>query len=102
MKIQEATLTEQILDMNTQYVRDNEILSSDMDGETVMMSIENGEYYGLNSVGSRIWTLLEEPRSMNDIITILLSEFEVEEGECKADMQHFVTDLLDKKLIKEA
>ena len=94
-------MTETTLDMNTQYVRDNEILSSDMDGETVMMSIENGEYYGLNPVGSRIWTLLEAPHSLNEIIKILLEEFEVEEAECISDMQTFVTDLLDKKLVKE-
>ena len=39
---------------------------------------------------------------MNDMIKILLEEFEVEEGECISDMQSFVTDLLDKKLVKEA
>ncbi len=38
-----------------------EIVASDIDGETVMMSIENGEYYGLDDIGSRIWELIEKP-----------------------------------------
>ena len=31
-----------------------EIVDSNIDGETVMMSIENGKYYGLDDIGSRI------------------------------------------------
>ena len=39
---------------NTIISQIEEIVASDIDGETVMMSIENGEYYGLDDIGSRI------------------------------------------------
>lgn len=45
----------------------NDLVSSDLDGEVVMMSIDNGEYYGLDAVGSRVWALLERPQAVSDL-----------------------------------
>jgi hypothetical protein len=39
-----------------------EIVASDIDGETVMMSIENGKYYGLDDIGCRVRSYLEKNR----------------------------------------
>ena len=46
------------LNLDSIIKRNPEMVSSDMDGETVMMSMENGEYYGLDPIGSRIWELI--------------------------------------------
>ena len=46
-------------------------------GDTVMFSIEQGEYYGLNAIGTRIWHLLEKEMSVQEICTILRSEYDV-------------------------
>jgi len=70
-----------------------------MDNETVMMSIENGEYYGINSVGSRIWELLDQPRSILELTDLLLEEFDVPENECQQDVMEFVEKLVEKKLL---
>ena len=58
--------------------RSSELVSSDIDGEVVMMSIENGKYYGLDKVGSRIWELLEDQFLVSDLIDKLLGEFSVD------------------------
>ena len=65
--------------------RSNKLVSSNMDGETVMMSIENGEYFGLNSVGSRMWELIENPIKVNTLIELLLDEFDVSREQCEAE-----------------
>ena len=70
-----------------------------MDGETVMMDIENGKYYSLGKTGSVIWDLLEQPRSLNSICEVLSSRFAVSPETCEADVSAFLKQMLDQNLI---
>ncbi|MFH2096071.1 MAG: lasso peptide biosynthesis PqqD family chaperone [Bacteroidota bacterium] len=85
--------------MNEIIRRNPEMLSSNMDGETVMMSIENGEYYGLNEIGTRIWELTADRISVKELIEKLMDEYEVDEETCKTDVFEFLDGLMKKKLI---
>lgn len=86
-------------EMNEIIRRNPEMLSSNMDGETVMMSIENGEYYGLNEIGTRIWELTADRISVKELIEKLMDEYEVDEETCKTDVFEFLDGLMKKKLI---
>ncbi len=77
-----------------------EIVASDIDGETVMMSIENGEYYGLYDIGSRIWELIEKPTKVSDLIDRLLERFDVDRETCEKDVLKFLNDLDDDKILE--
>lgn len=79
-----------------------EIVASDMDGETVMMSIENGEYYGMDAIGSRIWALIEKPAKVLDLINTLLEGFDVDREMCEKDVLKFLNELNDNKILKMA
>ncbi len=88
------------IDLKMTIQRNSEMVSTKMDGETVMMSIDNGEYYGLDSIGSRIWEILEKPIRVNALIEELLNEFEVDKEQCEADTLGFLNQLLEKKLLR--
>jgi hypothetical protein len=79
--------------------RNKDLLSTDMDGETVMMSIENGEYYGLDSIASRIWELIEHPMEVRQLVVTLMDEYDVGKDECVSDTMGFLEQLLDKELL---
>jgi len=42
-------------------------LSTTIDGETVILHRDVGKYYGLNEVGTFVWELLQEPRSIEEL-----------------------------------
>ena len=84
----------------TVITRSSELVSSDIDGEVVMMSIENGKYYGLDKTGSRIWELLENPFSVSDLIGQLLLEFEVNRETCKNDVITFLQKLDEDNMLE--
>lgn len=88
------------IDINARIVRNQEIVSSSMDSDTVMMSIEMGEYYGTNPVGGRIWDLLEQPRTPAGICDILMEEYNVPAETCRRDVLEFIGQLFEKKLVK--
>ena len=67
---------------NTIVTQTKELVSSDLDGETVLMSIETGKYYNMDPIGSRIWELIKDPMSVSQLIDILLGEFKVDREQC--------------------
>jgi len=75
------------------------LLFNEIDGEVVMLSVENSEYYGMDKVGSRIWELLEQPVKFRELINRLASEFDVNEMQCTTDTMAFLKKLSIKKLL---
>lgn len=73
---------------------------SDMDGEKVMLSIENGKYYNLGEMGGAIWDLIKSPTSINQLVNSLLAQYEVEQRECEEQVMIFLKMLNDEGLIK--
>jgi hypothetical protein len=73
-----------------------------VDGETVMFSADQGSYFGLDEVGTRVWELLEEPRSIDDVCATLLEEYDVEADTCRRDVAAVVEQLRDAQLVRDA
>ncbi len=80
--------------------RKNEIISGDVDGETVMMSIEGGNYHSLNETGSRIWELLESPSTVGRIIDALKDEYDTEPEVITREAYRFLEHLLERDVIQ--
>lgn len=74
-------------------------VSAEINGETVMMSVEQGSYFGLDAIGSRIWNLMEQPISLQDMIDTLVEEYDVSEVNCKNDVVKFVAELNSRGLV---
>jgi len=89
-----------MIEDSTVLKRKEEILSSDMDGETVMMSVENSEYYSLSPVGTRIWEIVEKEITYKDLISQLMSEYSIDINTCKSDTEEFINELINKGLIE--
>jgi Coenzyme PQQ synthesis protein D (PqqD) len=83
----------------TAVVRSPDQVSGDLDGKVVLLSIENGEYYNLNEVGSRIWALLEKPMTVAALIETIMGEFEVERAACEKETGEFLAKLQKDKLL---
>ena len=58
-----------------------------------------GRMISLNEVGSRVWDLFEQRRSAQDVADIIFEEFETTEQQALADVQAFVTELLQRDML---
>ena len=88
-----------IISLNHTVVQSEQNVVSDMDGEKVMLSVHNGKYYNLGQTGGRIWNIIEAPVSVSRLITILISEYDVEQAECEEQVISFLERLLEEGLI---
>jgi len=87
------------LDNKIPIKRNDDVLYNKLDEEVVMLSVENSEYYGFDSIGSRIWELLEEPLNLQEIVDRLTEEYDVSREICTNDTIKFLQKLADKNLI---
>ena len=84
------------------YKRNADILAASLDGELVMMSIQAGNYYSIGGVGTRVWELLEQPKSLEELVDAVVADYAVERDRCATDVAAFVDELLGLNLIEQA
>ncbi|ADL54861.1 lasso peptide biosynthesis PqqD family chaperone [Gallionella capsiferriformans] len=89
-----------IVELSSIISQGTDPICTEVDGETVMMSIEKGNYYGMNGVGSRIWQLIAEPMSVSVLCGILLDEFCIDKKTCEVDALIFLNKLEEQNLIQ--
>jgi hypothetical protein len=90
----------EMLDMNSSRVqRATEQIACDMDGEVVVLDLKSGIYYGLDAVGARVWSLIEQPASLAAIRDAIMSEYDVDAESCDRDILVFVKRMQELGLI---
>jgi hypothetical protein len=70
-----------------------EVLFRDLTGEGVLLNLKSGRYYGLDAVGTRVWQMLMEGRTLPAAVTQLLREYDVSRDKLEADIASFVEAL---------
>ena len=76
-----------------------DVLSQEVSGETVLLDLNNENYFGLNEVGTRIWQLLQEQNNLEVIYDIMLDEYEVDAKQLRKDFDDIINQLIDTGLI---
>jgi hypothetical protein len=77
-----------------------DVLFHELEGEAVLLNVENGKYYGLDEVGTRVWRLLTEGNSLPAVVRILVQEYDVDSDRLAADLQALVAELAGQGLLK--
>ena len=77
-----------------------DLASCELGGEAVLLDTDSGTYYGLNAVGTAIWRLLQQPRSIRQLCELVAAEFAVGPDECKPDVLKFVGVLHQHGLLR--
>ena len=83
----------------TLVIRSDVVIDADIDNEVVALHIEKGTCYGLNRVGSRIWSLLGTPVRIRDLCAVLLTEYEVDPIVCERQVLDLLEELRAEGLI---
>jgi hypothetical protein len=75
-------------------------LYSEIADEAVILDLESGVYYGLNSVGVAIWQWLQQPQSEEELLNLVLEEYEVTPEQAKQDLQSILKEMLAVGLLE--
>ena len=89
------------ISMSTVVVASEEQISCDVADEAVLLSVQSGDYFGLNPVAASIWRLIQRPSTLAGVRNALLDEYEgIEVQDCEHEVIAFVTQMLALDLVE--
>jgi hypothetical protein len=81
----------------------DEVVSREVGGETVLLDLASGTYFGLNPVGARFWALVEdEEMNVAQACAVLASEYDAPAAQIEADIAALVDELIANGLLVPA
>lgn len=83
----------------TKVVAAKDQVSSFIGDEAVILNVKTGIYHGLNSVGARIWQLVETPITIDKIVETIVDEFDTDAATCEKDVLQLIEEMVDAELM---
>ena len=85
----------------TRFRQETRVAWRSIDGESVLIDPTSGTVFVLNRVGSQVWALLEEPRTVEELAASVGRTHDRAPASVADDVETFLTDLADRSLIEE-
>ena len=79
-----------------------EVLARQVGGETVMLDLAKGAYFGLDPVGARMWQLLAGGKTLVEVCDAIVEEYDVSRDAVEQDLLGLVADLMAQGLLVPA
>lgn len=87
---------------NKRYnINEMKVISELLDGETIIINLENGNYYSLNETGSLVWNALVTSHTLGEIVDYFCARFNATKDEIEAEISKFVSFLEREALVME-
>ena len=77
----------------------NDVLSREIQNETVLLDLKTEQYFGLDDVGSRVWQLIRDGVSLEEIVDRLHAQYDVDAASLRTDVERFVAQLSEAGLV---
>ncbi|UTB33126.1 MAG: PqqD family peptide modification chaperone [Methanobacterium sp. ERen5] len=84
----------------TLLVISDDVVSCDLDGETAILNIESGIYFGLDPIGTKIWNSLKKPSKISNLVEMIMSDYDVDKKRCENDLIELINNLKESGLVK--
>lgn len=76
-----------------------QVMARQVGDETVILDLASGTYFGLDTLGARIWQLMSEGQTLAQVCQTMLAEYEVTREDIERDVLGLVQTLVDKQLV---
>ena len=77
-----------------------DVLVSELDGESVILNLKTESYFGLDEVGARMCTAVTSAGSVQDAYETLADEFDVDPARLRDDLSKLLDNLLEHGLLE--
>ena len=75
------------------------MLVREVDGEAVLLNLNNKSYFGLDEISTHMWGVLTRSASIQEAYDILLIDYDVSPKKLRGDLQAFIAHLRQLGLI---
>ena len=78
------------------------VITRELDGETILLNLDTGIYFGLDKVGTDFWRAILSVGTLGEALDAVQSEYEVDPTLLRDDFLRLVDELLAKGLLQRA
>jgi len=90
-----------ILEPNQKFKANELCAHTSIGDKSIILNVENGQYYELNSSSSLIWKLINEGKSVAEIISTITEEFDIEDLDINESVTKFINSCTRLNFIQE-
>lgn len=91
-----------MINKDNYIVKDSDVLFTAMGEDGVLLHVSRGDYYSLNKVGARIWTLSDGTKSIRELADEIMAQFDISQKEAERDIIELAEHLEKEGLVKVA
>ncbi len=84
------------------YSKGEGVVYRELEGETIILNSKTGFYFGLDPVGTRIWQIIHDGASADEVKQRLVAEYDVDNDQASSDVDKFITELCEAELLRTA
>ena len=75
-------------------------VSTELEGEAVILSLADGVYYGLDGVGAMVWERLREPTRVAALVDAVTAAYPVDRETAERDLLALLAELAGRGLVE--
>ena len=86
--------------LNNRALVPDAVITRELDGETILLNLDTGIYFGLDKVGTDVWRAIRTVGTLGEALDLVQSEYDVEPAVLRVDFLRLVDELLAKGLLQ--
>jgi Coenzyme PQQ synthesis protein D (PqqD) len=85
--------------LNDRLEASPDVVARVVGGETMLLDLASGTYFGLDDIGGKIWDLIERGSSLAQVCNAIEQDYAVEREVLEQDVLKLAAELAEKQLI---
>lgn len=69
-------------------------------GEYVLLDLQSGDFFGLDELGSLIWSMIEQQKTVPEIVEAICSTYDAPEERVTQDVSALIAQFVGKGLVE--
>jgi len=69
--------------------------------ELAVLNLASGSYLGFNATAAHLWRLLDQPKTLPELVAAMTVEFNVDEAQCRTELEALLGGLSQAGLIRQ-
>ncbi len=90
------------LSLDDRLAPTDQVVIRELAGESVILDLKSGSYFGLNGVGTRAWSLMAQGGCLRDVNVALTDEFDAPSSVIETELLRFAAELCEHGLCRVA
>jgi hypothetical protein len=80
-------------------LRSTDVSTRTIGGETIVLHLPDSRYFSITGIGGRVFELLGEDHTIDELVELVVGEYEVDAVTARRDIESFVDRLRDARLL---